>query len=118
MQDFYSNLHFTSIWWALFFPIILIVLDILTGIVNAWKTNNFQSSIMRAGLSKKFGEIVYILVGIITKFAIGTDLILYFLVGYISLMEISSLFENCDKLGVKIPEKIKEKINNERSEEK
>lgn len=117
MQEFYSNIHFTSIWWALFFPIVLIILDILTGVVNAWKNNDFQSSIMRGGLSKKFGEIVYILVGILTKFAIGTDIILYFLVGYISLMEVSSLFENCDKLGVKIPEKIKEKINNERSEE-
>ena len=80
MQDFYSNIHFTSIWWALFFPIVLIILDIFTGVVNAWKNNDFQSSIMRAGLSKKFGEIVYILVGILTKFAIGTDLILYFLV--------------------------------------
>ena len=28
-------------------------------------------------------------------------------------MEISSLAENCDKLGVKIPPKLKEKINNE-----
>lgn len=117
MQDFYSEFHFTSIWWALIFPIVLIILDIMTGVINAWKNNNFQSSIMRAGLSKKFGEIVYILVGILTKFAIDTDIILYFLVGYISLMEISSLFENCDKLGVKIPEKIKEKINNERSED-
>ena len=80
MQEFYSNIHFTSIWWALFFPIVLIILDIFTGVVNAWKNNDFQSSIMRAGLSKKFGEIVYILVGILTKFAIGTDLILYFLV--------------------------------------
>lgn len=116
MQDFISNIHFSSIWWALFFPILLIILDILTGVVNAWKNNDFQSSIMRAGLSKKFGEIVYILVGILTKFAMGTDLILYFLVSYISLMEFSSLFENCDKLGVKIPEKIKEKLNNEGGE--
>lgn len=112
MQEFYSNLHFTSIWWSLFFPILLIVLDIMTGIIKAWKNNNFQSSVMRAGLSKKFGEIVYILIGILTKFALGTDLLLYFLIGYISLMEISSLFENCDELGVKIPEKIKEKLNN------
>lgn len=116
MQELYSNIHFTSISWALIFPIVLIILDIMTGVVNAWKNNDFQSSITRAGLSKKFGEIVYILVGILTKFAIGTDIILYFLVGYISLMEVSSLFENCDKLGVKIPEKIKEKINNERSD--
>ena len=69
---------------------------------------------MRTGLSKKFGELVYVLVGIITKFALGVDLILYFTVGYICLMEISSLAENCDKLGVKIPDKLKNKLNNEK----
>lgn len=107
-----SELSFTSFWWCLLVPLILIILDILTGLVNAWKDGNFKSAIMRAGLSKKFGEIVYILVGLMTKYALGTEVILYFLVGYICLMEISSLLENCDKLGVKIPEKIKDKINN------
>ena len=28
-------------------------------------------------------------------------------------MEISSLAENCDKLGVKMPQKLKDKLNNE-----
>ena len=51
-----------------------------------------------------------------TAFTMSYPFNIYFLVGYISLMEVSSLFENCDKLGVKIPEKIKEKINNERSD--
>lgn len=76
---------------------ILIIIDILTGVVIAWKKDNFKSSIMRAGLSKKLGELVYVLVGILTKFALGTELILYFTVGYICLMELSSLLENCDK---------------------
>ena len=84
----------------------------MTGVVIAWRNNDFQSSKMRAGLSKKFGELVYVLVGILTKYALGTDLILYFAVGYICLMEISSLAENCDKLGVKMPDKLKEKLNN------
>ena len=76
---------------------------------------------MRVGLSKKFGELVYILVGILTKYALGTELILYFAVGYICLMEISSLAENCAKLGVKMPSKLKEKLgqcNNREEEEK
>ena len=71
---------------------------------------------MRAGLSKKFGELVYVLVGIVTKFALGTTLILYFTVGYICLMEISSLLENCDKLGVEMPDKLKEKLNNNKED--
>lgn len=114
MEEIIQNIHFTNVWWAILAPLVLIIIDILTGIVIAWKNSNFKSSIMRAGLSKKFGELVYILVGILTKFALGTELILYFTVCYICLMELSSLAENCDKLGVKMPDKLKEKLNNEK----
>lgn len=113
MEEMIQNLHFTNIWWAIFTPLLLIVLDVLTGVIIAWKNNDFKSAKMRAGLSKKFGELVYVLVGILTKFALGVDLILYFTVGYICFMEVSSLAENCDKLGVKMPEKLKDKLNNE-----
>lgn len=117
MEEIIQNIHFTSIWWAILAPLVLIIIDVLTGVVIAWKNNDFQSSKMRAGLSKKFGELVYVLVGILTKFALGTDLILYFAVGYICLMELSSLAENCDKLGVDMPDKLKEKLNNVDKEE-
>lgn len=116
MNEIMQNIHFTSLWWTILAPMILIVIDVLTGLMIAWKNNNFKSAKMRAGLSKKFGELVYVLVGILTKFALGTDLILYFTVGYICFMEISSLAENCDKLGVKMPDKLKEKLNNDKEE--
>ena len=91
MEEIIQNIHFTNVWWAILAPMILIIIDVLTGVVIAWKNDDFKSSIMRAGLSKKFGELVYVLVGILTKFALGTELILYFTVGYICLMELSSL---------------------------
>ncbi len=116
MNEIMQNIHFTNLWWAILAPMLLIIIDVLTGVVIAWKNNNFKSAKMRAGLSKKFGELVYVLVGILTKFALGTDLILYFTVGYICFMEISSLAENCDKLGVKMPDKLKEKLNNDKEE--
>lgn len=116
MEEIIQNIHFTNIWWAILAPMILIVIDVLTGIVIAWRNNDFKSAKMRTGLSKKFGELVYVLVGILTKFALGTELILYFTVGYICLMELSSLAENCDKLGVKMPDKLKEKLNNDKEE--
>lgn len=118
MEELINNIHFTSLWWMISAPLILIIIDVLTGIIIAWRNNDFQSSKMRAGLSKKFGELVYVLVGILTKYALGTDLILYFTVGYICVMEISSLLENCDKLGVKMPDKIKDKINNKDNDKK
>lgn len=116
MNEIMQNIHFTNVWWAILAPMILIIIDVLTGVVIAWKNNDFKSAKMRAGLSKKFGELVYVLVGILTKFALGTELILYFTVGYICFMEISSLAENCDKLGVKMPDKLKEKLNNDKEE--
>ena len=116
MNEIMQNIHFTNLWWAILAPMLLIIIDVLTGVVIAWKNNDFESAKMRAGLSKKFGELVYVLVGILTKFALGTELILYFTVGYICFMEISSLAENCDKLGVKMPDKLKEKLNNDKGE--
>ena len=116
MEEIIQNIHFTSVWWAILAPMVLIILDVLTGVVIAWRNNDFKSAKMRAGLSKKFGELVYILVGILTKFVLGTEMILYFAVIYICLMELSSLAENCDKLGVDIPQKLKEKLNNNKEE--
>ena len=116
MNEIMQNIPFTNLWWAILAPMLLIIIDVLTGVVIAWKNNDFKSAKMRAGLSKKFGELVYVLVGILTKFALGTELILYFTVGYICFMEISSLAENCDKLGVKMPDKLKEKLNNDKEE--
>ena len=78
MNEIMQNIHFTNLWWAILAPMLLIIIDVLTGVVIAWKNNDFKSAKMRAGLSKKFGELVYVLVGILTKFALGTELILYF----------------------------------------
>lgn len=114
MEEILNNIpiEFTNEMWAIITPLILIILDVLSGVVKAWRNNNFDSSKMRAGLGKKFGEIIYVIIGVLTKFALNTNIIEYFLTGYICIMEISSLLENCDELGVPIPEKLKEKINN------
>lgn len=110
------NFKFTSEWWALIAPLFLCILDVLTGYIYAWINNDVKSAKMRAGLGKKFGELVYVAVGIVAKYAIGTSSIMLFMSAYICFMEIVSLFENCAKLGVPMPEKIKEKINNEKEE--
>ena len=106
------NLHFTNFWWALIVPLVLMIMDIITGYYNAWKSNEVSSKKMRDGLGKKCAELCYIVVGFLFKFAFGTSSIMYFIVIYVCYMEIISLAENCDKLGVKMPDKLKDKLNN------
>ena len=107
-----TNLNFSNIWWAIALPVILMMLDIVTGYYNAWKNSEISSSRMRDGLGKKCAELCYIILGFVCKFAFEINAIMYFLVSYVCYMEIVSLFENCDKLGLKMPQKIKDKINN------
>lgn len=106
------ELEFSNIWWVIALPLILMILDIITGYYNAWKNNSISSSKMRDGLGKKCAEICYIILGFICKFAFCIDGVMYFLVIYVCYMELISLLENCDKLGVPMPEEIKNKLNN------
>ena len=106
------KLNFTNIWWAIGAPLFLMILDIITGYYNAWKNNDVSSSAMRDGLGKKCAELCYISIGFLFKFAFGIDVVMYFMVIYVCYMELVSLAENCDKLGLPVPEKWKEKINN------
>ncbi len=110
------NLHFTNIWWAIGVPLVLMVLDIITGYYNAWKNGDVSSAKMRDGLGKKCAELCYIAVGFLFKFAFGIDMVMYFMVIYVCYMEIVSLFENCAKLGLPVPQKIADKLNNNKEE--
>lgn len=69
MQEL-MNLNFTNIWWLIGVPLILMILDIITGYYNAWKTNSIDSSKMRDGLGKKCAELCYIIVRIFIQFCI------------------------------------------------
>lgn len=113
-MEFVKNLHFSSDAWAVALPIILIGMDVLTGLIYAWSNKCFKSSRMRQGLSKKLGEIVIIVLGELFSFGIGLPkYIMSGILFYIGFMEFMSIIENLDKLGVPIPKKIKQVINND-----
>lgn len=111
-MEYLQNLGFTSVVWVFVLPLVLMLVDIITGYVNAWRSNNISSSKMRDGIGKKCAELVYILLGVLFKLAFAIDAIMYFLVIYICYMELNSIMENCDKLGFELPKTIREKINN------
>lgn len=112
MEFSMNDLEFTSEIWLIILPLILCSLDVFTGYLNAWIKDEPSSKILRAGLGKKFGEIVYCILGWLLNLAFGLQPVAVFVTLYICLMEITSVLENCDKLGVKMPSFIKKKMNN------
>ena len=106
-----ASIHFASDWWVLALPASLMLIDILTGVVNAWATGHLKSYRMREGLLRKYGELmVLISFELIT---IGLKLPPYFMAGvsgYIIFMELVSLLENLSKIGVPLPSFVKKAL--------
>lgn len=111
------KLHFTSQIWLVILPLILMVIDIITGYYNAWKNDEISSSKMRDGIGKKIAEICYIVLGMVFAVAFGIQAIAYFISIYIIYMELMSVAENCKKLGVLMPAELEKKLNNHEKEE-
>lgn len=91
-----------------------IILDMITGLVKAFKEKNYTSSIMREGLFHKCGSIICIVFGILVDYAqtfidIGVSVpVALTICGYIILMEIGSIIENVCIINPQImPDKLK-----------
>lgn len=111
------NLEFANNMWVFGLPLFLMIVDVLTGYYNAWKSNTIKSQKMRDGIGKKIAELCYIFVGFLFNMAFNLPAIMYFVTIYIVYMELVSIAENCDKLGVKLPDKWKDKLNNKKEDE-
>lgn len=124
-ENVISGLKFTQDLWVVLVPLILMAVDIATGFINAWAKHDIKSSIMRQGLARKFGELVIIGIAQLFLYAVGLPKGIASGVSfYIGIMELISICENLDKLGVPIPKFVKralhsaeEKITNEKSKE-
>lgn len=117
MHDLMNTLQgfeFRNGFWCLILPLILMGFDVLTGFLNAWLKHEVKSAKLRAGLSKKVGEISILVIGELFTFALRLPPeVMKFLTFYIFFMELTSIIENLDKLGVPIPKSIKKVINND-----
>lgn len=77
-----------------------ILLDIITGLIKAFYTKTFSSSVMRQGLFHKLGELLAVAILYGAEIAlpmIGVDANLPLFpagVGYCTLMELGSIIEN------------------------
>lgn len=108
-----AGIKFANDYWVLLLPCSLMAIDFLTGFVNAWLTGHIKSYVMREGLAKKCGEVALLVTGEVLT--LGLSVPVYIVAGvsvYIILMEIISLFENLEKLGVPIPRFVKRALGN------
>ena len=87
--------------------------DVITGYVASWKNHTIKSQKMRDGLVKKVGELVCITFGFVMFWATDIMAFVTSIGAYISFMELVSIFENLDKMDVKVPGFISKRINND-----
>lgn len=101
--------------------IILMVLDYITGVLNGYLTKTLNSEIGFKGLLKKFLILVVMIIAVMLDRLMNTgDWVFRTLVCYFYIAnEGISLLENISLMGVPIPTKIKdalEQLNNEETE--
>ena len=113
LLQFVSQFDFRNEWWVLFTPLIIMGVDIITGVVKAWVNKTFEASIMRTGLGKKAGEAAILIVGELLSYALNLPGIVMDAVSfYIIFMEAMSIIENINQLGIPIPKFVRDAINN------
>lgn len=91
-----------------------ILLDMVTGIIKAFKTKSYTSTIMRQGLFHKSGSVVCVVFAVLVEYAqtfldLGVTVPIAIPVcAYICMMEIGSIIENVCEINPEImPEKLK-----------
>lgn len=111
LQDIANIIHFEKSWYILIVPMVMMAFDYLTGIMKAWHNHDIQSSKLRDGLNRKFGECIVIIISLFLQYSIGLPKeITTFISIYIIVMELISIIENLDAVGVKVPKWIKDRL--------
>ena len=93
---------------------LFILLDMVTGLIKAFKEKEYTSTIMREGLYHKVGSVLCVGFGVLVDYAqslvdIGISVpVAISVCAYIIIMEIGSIIENVCKINPEImPEKLK-----------
>lgn len=113
LNELYLRIQSAENYRVLIIPFVLMVIDFATGIFHAWATGHLKSYKMREGLNKKVAEISIIIIGLLFTWALSLPKYLVMtIVIYVVIMELISICENLDKMGVKIPNFIQKALRN------
>ena len=116
IEQIINSLNFTTIFWQAGATLIFMVVDIISGIIQAIINKNLDSQKMREGILRKSLLILVVILSFIAQYAFNIPAISKVVCIYIILMEIISIFENLKKAGVdlgKLGELLKIKSDNE-----
>lgn len=106
-----TDVTFVTNYWSLLLPCIFMCADIISGILKACYTESFESKMMRKGLMHKAGELIVLILFVVSQVALGLPkYIATFIELYIVLMEAYSICENLNDIGVPIPAFIKKTL--------
>lgn len=94
-------------------PLIFMLCDVVSGLAKAYVQKNIISHKMRSGIIKKCGEMMIIILTAVVVYSVQWPHQIIAIVSvYMILMEIISIMENLDGIGVPIPKWIEKTINN------
>lgn len=98
------KINFTTRYWVILLPLILMAADIVTGWIQATVNGTWDSTKMRKGLYRKSGELLIIILAYVISIAISLPFdVAAFIAGYIIIMELLSVCENLDQAGLPMP---------------
>lgn len=102
MEELILSLNFATLGWKIGLPLILILVDVISGIVQALINDDFHSTTMRQGLYHKVLEILVMVVAFALQFAFNSELVSTVIMGYIVVMELASILENLTHAGLNL----------------
>lgn len=113
ISDILNKASFRDNYWVIIIPSVLMVLDILTGVIHAWATGHLKSYKMREGLNHKAGELCVLLIGELFTYGMQLPAVFIHAVSsYVIFMELISIIENLDKMGVPMPKFVTSALRN------
>lgn len=115
-----KSFNFISFSWQLIMPLVFMLADIISGIIQAVINNDLDSKIMRQGLLRKCLLILVLFLSLLVEHGLGVSAISKTVAIYLVVMETISILENIQKAGVdlgKLGELLKSQEKKE-SEEK
>ena len=114
-----STFFYSHIYWIFLLPLIGAGADIVTGWIQASINNCWKSDIMRAGLYRKSGELLIVVLGFIAEEAVpalASYRLTTWISFYIVVMEAVSVLENLNQAGVNFPKVLLKKLGKVKEE--